>query len=66
MFFANSRIYIFFNYLAQLWTIWNESIIGKGKESTKVSVQSVKITFILFKFHRSIDNSNNLSWKGSW
>ena len=48
MFFANSRIYIFFNYLAQLWTIWKESIIWKGQESTTVSVQSVKITFILF------------------
>ena len=47
-----------------------KSIHGKGKESIYFSVQSVKITFILFKFHRSIDNSYDfylfiLSWKVS-
>ena len=31
---------------------------GKGRESTYLCIQKVEITFILFKFHRSIDNSN--------
>ena len=31
----------------------------KVAQSTKFSVQRVKITFILFKCHRSIDNSNH-------
>ena len=39
--------------------------------SLRPSAQSVMITFILFKRHRSIDNSIEfylfiLSWKGSW
>ena len=36
-----------------------ESIQGKGTQSSaKFSVWSVKITFILLKCHRSIDNSD--------
>ena len=46
-----------FNYLAQLWTIWKESVQEKGTSSTYFSVQSVKITYILFEYHRLIDIS---------
>ena len=35
--------------------VWKESIQEKGTQSTQFSVQSVTITFMLFKSHRSID-----------
>ena len=49
-----------------------KSLQERGTESlTKLSAWSVKITSILFKCRRSIDNSNDFylfisSWKGSW
>ena len=60
-FFGNSRF----------WTIWKETIQEKGTQSTKCYDQSVMATFILFKCHRSTDNSIDfslviLSWKSSW
>ena len=55
--------------MARLLTTWNESIqVKKNKINT---VRGVKITFILFKCHRSIDSSIDfyhfiVLWKGSW
>ena len=48
---------------------WKEPMQEKGTQST-ASVQSVMLTFILFKCHSSIDNSTDfylftLLWKGS-
>ena len=46
MFFANSSIFFLIMWL-------------NCKQYGKNGVRSVKITFILFKFHRSIDNFND-------
>ena len=57
------------NKLALMWAIWKKSVQKKG--DNKFDVQNVTIAFMLFKYHRSIDNSIYfylfiLSWKGSW
>ena len=36
-----------------------ERIQEKGTQSTQFSIQSVKITFILYKCHRFIDNASD-------
>ena len=70
MFFGNLRIRYF-------WISWlNCEQYGKNQYKKKehnqqFSVQSVMTTFILFKCHRSIDNSTDfylfiLSWKDLW
>ena len=50
--------------------MWKELIQEKGTQSTQLSVQNLKIKFVLFKCHRSISNSNDfylfiLTWKSS-
>ena len=55
MFFASSRLRFYKISLHE----WHDSFLQeKRAQSTQFSVQSVKITFILFKFHRPIDYSN--------
>ena len=57
IFFENARIR-FFKLVISI--VNNTEIVQEtGTKSAQFSVQNVTITFILFKFHRSIDNSNN-------
>ena len=56
MFFGDSRI----NFFKNSWLDCEQYVKNqykKGTPSQLFSVQSVKITFIFFKWHRSIDNS---------
>ena len=49
----------FFKLVGSIMKKWKESVQEKGMQSTQFSIQSVKMTFISFKCHRSIDNSND-------
>ena len=70
-FFENLWIKFFWNYLRLDSEQYGKNQYKKKEHNQQFSVQSVMVTFALFKCHRSINNSINfylfiLSWKGSW